>query len=128
MTWRELQDIIESEDPTKFGKLLDAMDIFHDVARFVRSSHDHFLPAAKAWEDYIRGKPTADNWLTLRARLAAETRWHYKRQREHVEKVVEMVIPFPISTTPVDHLWHLFQMRESLWLRQSRHRYDKRVR
>lgn len=99
-----------------------------DAVKLAKYSHDKYLPAAKAYREYIHsGKCTGSNdpqFLKLKDALGGVSKQMYKRQRATFNAVVHVLTsasPVPPPDGLMDWAWHEVNHAERNALAQSRH-------
>lgn len=112
------------KDSGKLQKLLDAMDVLVEDAKFVQYSHQTFLPIARK---YILNKGMANYQLqdarVRRSQLGGASRWLYHHQKRTFEKTIKLLFPFSVPQPLLDRLWQQVRATESIMLHQARAQY-----
>lgn len=118
MTVKDFEKIFkESEElESKFHHILRALDAIAADYRFVRLSHDKFLPAAKDYREYIKhsNERSSTDFKSVRGRLGAYSREMYKGQKETFGLLVHLWSAGFIKKEDhaVDYLFDLFKKAE----------------
>jgi hypothetical protein len=109
------------KDMDKLQKLIDAVDVLADDAKFISFAHKTYLPIAR---NYIKHKGidhyTLNNARIRRAQLGGASRWLYYHQKRTFVKLVKMIFPVPIPSQIIDRIWQQVQSYEIRLLHQAR--------
>ena len=104
----DLLKILEGvlKDTDKLQKLVDAVDVLVEDAKFISYSQKTFLPIAR---NYIMHKGMEHYYLKnariRRAQLGGASRWLYYHQKRTFVKLVRMIFPIPIPPKLMDRIW-----------------------
>jgi hypothetical protein len=96
-----------------------------DVGRY---GHDRFLPAARVWQEHIRGARRDRSTAAMRrarGRLGGCSRWLYARQEKSFKSALRLLLkPLPVDPPDwlVDRCWRRIRELESGLLAASRKR------
>jgi hypothetical protein len=110
-----------------FWLLVDAIELLDQDAKFVEFSHDHYLPAAAAYRELVRGKTqvSSHRFHSVTGRLGGYSRWMYARQETLFTRLASIVMhqtPEPLRRPFVDHAWRHFKAADRKWLAAGRKR------
>jgi len=129
MKIHELIDALKKaqKDIKQFQLIYDAMMVLDADFRFFNVAHDKFLPAAKDYRRYIKGVHGGDRqsseFKSIRGRLGAYSRVHYKAQKETFTKLVNLVVsclPTKVSNDVIEQLWRMFKIAQVKWMAYGR--------
>ncbi|UCD74557.1 MAG: hypothetical protein JSV91_12305 [Phycisphaerales bacterium] len=121
---------------TRLLNILHPLKAIADSAVLAQYAHDKYLPACKAYREYIHGHPGAGprdpRFRKLTGAVGGTSRKMYSLQRETFHDVIKIMGAVLSDATSVqvpdvpghllDHLWHKVKTHERLALAHARKR------
>ena len=111
------------EATDKLEKLGKAGKGIYDASRVATYGHDRFLPAAKDWRNYIKGRHSeisSERMKELRGRLGGTSRWLYARQKATFQSTLDLLLPCSPPEGVVDWAWDHIKSLERRLLADAR--------